>query len=399
MSDKDEHRPGLKDRLTARFETARARYPMLDHAVSTFQHYSNVQGSVLAGAVTYFGFLSFFPVLALAFAAIGYVALAYPGAEDALLTALQQVLPGLVGDESSSAPIKISTFTDSAATASVFGAIGLLYSGLGWLSGLREALQAVFAVPPGDKRNLVVGKGIDLVTLIVIGTVLLVSVGLSSAVSGFLGWLLDQLGLADVPGISLLLGAAGVALGIAASTVLFFVMFRLLPQPDLPNRALLRGALFGAIAFEVLKLAAAFLISSATQNPAFALLGVSLVLLVWINYFSRVALLAAAWAAMSVEGRPVVASREVQEVERIVGGEPQVPAAVGTFRAASTADGAAAPWPVGVPTADRNSGVISRTDSAAAERTRARAALAKGAAAGAAATAALLAILRRRGGG
>lgn len=391
-----DEKPGLKDRLTARLESARARFAVLDHGITAFQHYSNVQGNVLAGAVTYFGFLSFFPILALAFAVVGWVAGAVPEAEDTLLESLRQVLPGLVGEEESNAPIKVSTFTEAAGAATAFGLVGLLYSGLGWLSGLREALQALFAVPPGDKRNLVVGKAYDLVTLLVLGAVLMVSVGLSTAVTSSLETVLGWIRLDDVPGIGLLVGGVAILLGLGASVVLFFAMFRLLPNPDLPNRALARGALFGALGFEVLKLLAGFLISSATQNPAFALLGVSLVILVWINYFSRVALLAAAWAATSKEGRPVLAGREVAEVERIVAGEPQVPAAVGAFRDASTDEGAAAPWPADLPAEDRDSRSLAPTEHAAAERSRARTAMAKGAAGGAAVTAAVMAVLGRR---
>ena len=360
----DGGKPGLKDRLMARVDAVRERFGLVNHAVETVLHYNNVQGNVLAGAVTYFGFLSFFPVLALGFAAVGYVALAYPKADEDLLTGLQSVLPGLVGEEGSDAPIKISTFTDAARTATVFGAVGLLYTGLGWLSGLREALQAIFGVPPGDARNMVMGKLYDLVTLVVLGLVLVLSVSLSGLVTASLDATLGWLRLDGVPGMGVLAWAVAVSLGIAVTTALFLTMFKLLPNPDLPRMALVKGALFGALAFELLKALANTLISTATRNPAFALLGVSLVLLVYINYFSRIALLAASWAAMSAEGKPVLARREAEEVERIVGGEPQVPATVGAFRKASTDQGAAAPWPTDVAAEDRNSRALTPDASA-----------------------------------
>ena len=394
--DGEQPKPGLKDRWSARLTAARERVGLLDHAISAWQHYSNVQGNVLAGAVTYFGFLSFFPVLALAFALVGYLARAYPDAEQDLLTSLQEVLPGLVGAEGSDAPIKVSTFTDAAGAATVFGLLGLLYSGLGWLSGLREALQAVFAVPQGETRGMVKGKLFDLLTLIVLGVVLMVSVGLSGAVTASLDWTLEELGLTDVPGIGALVWVAAVALGIAASTALFLAMFRLLPDPDLPRMALLKGALFGAIAFELLKALANTLISVVTRNPAFALLGISLVLLVYINYFSRIALLAAAWAAMSLEGKPVVARREIEEVERIIGGESYVPAAVGTFREASTPEGGAAPWPLDLPADQRNTRALSPTPSAAGSRRADRVRVATGAALGASVTALVMRVRERR---
>lgn len=392
-------KPGLLGRATARLDAARRRSGLLNHAVDTVLHYNNVKGTVLSGAVTYFGFLSFFPVLALAFATVGYVARAYPDAEQDLLTGLQDVLPGLVGAEGSDAPIKISTFTDAAGSATVFGVVGLLYTGLGWLSGLREALQAVFGVPPGDARNLVMGKVFDLLTLVLLGVILVVSVSLSGAVTASLEFTLEWLGLDDVPGMGLLAVAVALVLGAAVTTTLFFTMFKLLPNPDLPRMALVKGALFGALAFEVLKALANTLIASATRNPAFALLGVSLVLLVYINYFSRIALLAASWAAMSAEGKPVLARREVEEVERIIGGEPQVPANAGTFRDASTEAGGAAPWPADLPTDQRNTAALSPgpadrpeggggADRGGAGPRTDRASLAKGALAGAAVTAA-----------
>ena len=52
----------------------------MDHLVRMVQHYGNVKGSLQAGAATYFAFLSFFPILALAFFAIGWVAQVYPDA-------------------------------------------------------------------------------------------------------------------------------------------------------------------------------------------------------------------------------------------------------------------------------------------------------------------------------
>jgi hypothetical protein len=55
----------------------------------------------------------------------------------------------------------------------------------------------------------------------------------------------------------------------------------------------------------VLKLLASKLIGLAADNPATAVLGISLVLLVWINYFSQVIMAGAAWAYTSPEARAI----------------------------------------------------------------------------------------------
>lgn len=287
-------RPGLVDRAKAKAAAVRARRPMVDHGFRMVKHYGEVQGSLLAGAVTYFGYLSFFPVLALAFGVVGYVAIVYPAARDQLILALQSLFPGLVGP-GDSAPISLDTFTESAGTASLVGAVGLLYSGLGWISALRTSLQDVFRVPTYEQPNFVRGKLVDVAALSAIGVVLLVSVSVSGAVT--------TLTERFVPGVAVLLTALGVLLGIVASTVLFFAIFSILLVHDVPRRALVKGALLAAIAFEALKLLAAVLIGQATENPATAILGTSLVLLVWINYFSRVTVFGAAWAYTSQEAR------------------------------------------------------------------------------------------------
>ena len=120
-----------KDRLTSRLNAVRRRFPLVDHVFRMVGHYGNVNGGAYAGAVTYFGFLSFFPILALAFFAVGVVAHVYPDARHQLTTAIGHVLPGIVGNGKGEIPL--STFEHNASAVGVFGVLGLLYSGLGWL--------------------------------------------------------------------------------------------------------------------------------------------------------------------------------------------------------------------------------------------------------------------------
>ena len=299
-------RPGLVDRAKAWFAELRQRRPLVDHAARMVEHMGAVQGTILAGAVTYFGYLSFFPVLVIAFTVVAVIANVVPEVEDVLITTVQSVFPDLIGTKKDS-PIQISTFTERAGTVGFLALLGLLYSGLGWISAARAGLEGVFQVPPKQRRNIVVGKLIDLMMLAVIGTVLLLSVGLSSAVTGVTRDVLVLLQFDEIPGDAMLglLKALGVVLGVAASTLLFFSMFTLLPTVDLPRSAVAKGALVAALGFEVLKLLAGTLIGLATDNPATAVLGTSLVLLVWINYFSRVIMVGAAWAYTSPEARLV----------------------------------------------------------------------------------------------
>jgi membrane protein len=281
-----------------RFARLRERRPFVDHLARMVQHYGTVNGNGLAAAVTYFAFLSFFPILALAFAIFGQVAKVYSDAQDTLVEAANSVLPGLVGGDSG---VSLSTLQSAAPGIFSVGILLTLYSGLGWLSGMREALMTVFEEPPREQPGFVPGKLRDILALLSLGSVLIVSVAVSGVATKLLTPILDALRLGPVAGVFLAILA--VALGLAANALLFFAFFRLLAAPDVPSRSLWSGALLGAVAFELLKQLSTFLLTSTANSEAFQAFGIALILLVWINYFSRVVVYAAAWAHTSPEAR------------------------------------------------------------------------------------------------
>jgi membrane protein len=306
----------LKERAAARVRTLRQRRPLVDHLVRTVLHYTDRDGNAQAGSVTFFAFLSFFPILALAFFTVGMVSDVYPDAREDLVVVLEQLLPGVVGD--SEGEIALSTFEQRAATLGWIGLVGVLYSGLGWVSGMRRALQVMFLLPREERRGFVAAKGWDLVTLVVLGLVLLLSVSLSGAVTWFSGLILEWLGLADSWLAAVLLRLLGYGLAVGATTLLLLAMFRMLARPRVASPALWHGAVAGALGFELLKAAANILITQTKEQPAFQAFGVALILVVWINYFSRLVMLSASFsytAPVAVQMRELEATALVAEEE------------------------------------------------------------------------------------
>ena len=305
----------LKERASATLARLREKYPWLDHVLRMVEHYGAVNGNGQAGAVTFFGFLSFFPILALAFFVIGLLAHLYPEVKGQMVHEIGTFLPGVIGP--GKGEISLKTMEGYSGRVGLIGLAALLYSGLGWLSGLRQALEVMFVVPRREQPNFIVGKLLDLGTLALIGLTLLLSVVLSGAVTGFTGAILGWVGVdssAVVPAV--LLGVLARLLAIAASTVLLLAMFKLLVvDPHCPPRSLLSGAVLGAFGFEALKLAAGLLLAQTKGNPAFQAFGVALILLVWINYFSRLVMYAAAWAYTS----PAALAQRTAEARRAPG--------------------------------------------------------------------------------
>ena len=308
--------PSIVDKIKQRVSDARERRPLLDHVVRTVEHYGSAKGNTQAGAVTYFAFISFFPILALAFAVIGFVARVYDGAETDLVDAVNSVLPGLVGE--GEGEISLDVIRDSAPGILSVGVVVVLYSGLGWLSSMRDALIAMFELPEREQPGFVIGKLRDLVALTLLGVVLMVSVGATGVVGGLSEQILDRVGLG--PELGWLLGISAVVIGLAANALLFFALFRVLADPGLPRRALWSGAVLGAVGFEILKQVSQLLLQSTVNSPAFQAFGIALILVVWIYYFSRVVMYAASWAYVHP------ASRTLRRVEPpTVEGPPSPP--------------------------------------------------------------------------
>ena len=273
----------------ATFQRARDSRPGFDHLVRAYQRYSADAGDRQAAAVTFFGFLSFFPLLALAAALLSYFL-----GDEAVGTVVDQVNSYAAGLADQLELRETLTSNSAAGTAGVLGLAGLLYSGLGWVDALREAVRTIWHHDV-QEGNLVVKKAKDVVALVGLGITVVLSVGVSAATGAFTGAALALVGLQETFVATAVAKVVGIALGLLASTVLFLYLYLRLPRVTAPFRRVLRGALLAAVLFEVLKRVGAVYIERTTGNPLYGAFAVVVGLLVWINLVSRLLLLCAAW--------------------------------------------------------------------------------------------------------
>jgi membrane protein len=284
----------ILDRARGRLRAARARHPALDHAARANSRYNEVRGAQVAGAVTYFGFLSFFPLLALAYAAVGYISVWFPDAEQTITDAVNDAFPSLIG--SGPGQIDIGEVESARTAAGIIGTVGLLYAGLGWLDALRIGMRRVFGTLD-EPLSFLRAKLVDLFVLLLLGSTLIASVVVSSLATSATRYALDTVGLADSQVATVLLKVLAVALALTLDTAVFAILLSRLPGAQLPWGWVRSGALLAAVGFEVLKLFGTFLIARTTQNPVYATFGVVVGLLVWMNFASRLLVYAAAWTA------------------------------------------------------------------------------------------------------
>ncbi|MBO0827371.1 MAG: YihY/virulence factor BrkB family protein [Streptosporangiales bacterium] len=291
-----------KARVGTWLRTARGRSPAFDHMVRAYKRFSDQNGTMLAGSVTYFGFLSFFPLLAVAFAILVYVVVVYPDARAQVENALQSTFPGLIG--TGEGRIDLSKTTGAGVGVGIIGLAGLIYSGTGWIDALRDALRSMWLQPPDKAPNIVIKKLLDLVVLVAFGVALVASVSFSSLATSATRLAVDAVGGSHVTGMGVTLRILAIVVAVAFDSVVFALLFGVLPGVRSPLRLLVRGAVLGAIGFEVLKLIGTWLIGRTTSNPVYGAFAIMVGLLIWINFVSRVTLLAAAWTATGIPPEP-----------------------------------------------------------------------------------------------
>ncbi|MBA3248797.1 MAG: YihY/virulence factor BrkB family protein [Geodermatophilaceae bacterium] len=307
----------MKQRLV--WLTSRRWVKHLGRAVS---HYLDRQADLLAAGITYFGFLALFPVILLAVSVAGFVLSGRPDLQADLIDKIRVAVPGDLGEQLVDA---VQTAIDNSGTVGVIGLVGLLYAGIGWMSKMRVAMQTIWRGQP-LLGNFVKDKLRDLIALVGLGGALLASVALTAVANGLTSLVLELLGLDGVPGIGVLTRALGIVVAIAGTTLIFLWLFIRLPQLKVPVRAVLPGAIFGAVGFEVLKLVGTYYLTIVAQSPAAAVFTSAIGLLVWIYFSSRFLLFAAAWTSTlpAVSERIVTEAAEGQPLEPLVEG-PAVP--------------------------------------------------------------------------
>lgn len=281
---------GVEDGVKRALRRARARSRVVDHLGRAYVRYRDKRGDRMAAALTFYGFLSFFPLVALAYAVTGYAVAISPHAHEAVAKAIDQVVPELAHS------LPVDRIAAAKAGAGVFALIGLSWTGLGWIGAWRESLRTIWQGGEGE-GNVIVNRVRDLGVLCLLGLALLVSVLLSSAASAATHAVLGWMGLANVTGAGTLLRLIALSVAVVADGAIFMILFTTLAGTKASWRQLLRGCVFGAVGFETLKLVGALLVAHTVHNPVYASFAVIAGLLVWINLSSRFILFTAAWTA------------------------------------------------------------------------------------------------------
>ena len=296
-------------------ERYRRRYPGLDHLLQAARSYSDHHGDHYAAAITFFSVLSLVPMLMIAFAVAGFVLAGNPQLLHHLQGQVQTAVPGDLG-------ATLNQVIDGAIASrqgvGIIGLVGALYSGLGWMSNLREALTEQWRASSGDQApaagSFLRTKLVDLLALLGLGVALVMSFAVTGAGTAFAGAVLNATGFGDIPGARLVWTAVAVTASITGMWLVFLWVIARLPRQPVPLRRAIRAAWVGAIGFEILKQAFAVYLDSVTASPTGKLFGPVIGLMVFAYFVSRFLLFLTAWAAVIRQVPDIPAQRRPSTV-------------------------------------------------------------------------------------
>lgn len=272
--------------LEQRWERLKLTLPL-----RAWKRYGDLRGNRLAGACSFYGFVSLFPLLVLGASIVS--AIAGDSGVETMQDVVDENLPGL--------EIKVEEFHRNAGAIGVVGAVTLLFTGLGWVDGVRAAVRSMWRLDD-EPGNMVVRKALDFVALVGLGLLIVISWGASVLLGHWAEELLDQLGLGGAGGTLALRAVTG-ALSVAVSALLFGYLLAGLPRIVVPPRVLAVAAVLGAVVFELLKQFLVQYVAGPAARGSYAAFGVPLAMLAWIYLVTRLLMLLAALTAESAADR------------------------------------------------------------------------------------------------
>jgi membrane protein len=254
----------------------------------TAAHWMEDNALRLSAALAYYSIFSIAPLLVLAVGLAGWLL-----GEKAVSGHLSDELQGLMGYQASQAMqtmIASASKPSQSLTATIVGLVTLLVGASGVFGQLKDALNTIWEVRPKPGlgiRAFVRERLLTFGMVLVIGFLLLVSLLLSSMLSALTHWMKVLLHLPDW------LGGAGLIASFAVVTLLFALIFKVLPDVKIAWKHVWIGAATTAFFFEIGKFGLAFYLGRESTTSSFGSAGSVVLLLLWVYYASCILLFGA----------------------------------------------------------------------------------------------------------
>ncbi|MCA1836061.1 MAG: YihY/virulence factor BrkB family protein [Actinobacteria bacterium] len=259
--------------LTARLDRFQRRHTWLGFPLGVIYKFIDDQGGYLAALITYYGFVSLFPLLLLLVSVLGFTLDGNPAFQQALLGSALQQFP-IIGPQLQQ---NVGAIHGSRMGV-ILGIIGAVYGGLGVSVAVQTALNRVWAVPRYARPDPVFSRLRGLLLFVLLGAFLLITTALSAA-----GPVAASLGYGGA-----WTSLAAIAIAIAANVGTFLIVLRVLTAHEIRLADLIPGAVCAGVAVHALQIGGAFFVGYELRGTSqiYGVFGLVLGLLAYLYLLS-----------------------------------------------------------------------------------------------------------------
>lgn len=255
--------------------------------------------SMLGAALAFYTALSLAPMLLIF---IGVVGIVYGGddaaARDKVVAQTTEYV-GKEGAQAVEATLSSSKSKTGGIVSTVVGVVSVLLGATGVFAQLQEALNIIWKVDPPPKVPTNAGflakawaqvrnRLLSFSVLCGLAFLMLVSLALSTVIGVVQNWMSGHLGESAV-----LMRVVNLTLSIGLATLLFAMIFKVLPARKITWSRVMLGAFVTSLLFNVGKYLIGLYLSQTAAGSSFGAAGSLMVLLIWIYYSTQILLLGA----------------------------------------------------------------------------------------------------------
>jgi membrane protein len=270
----------MPNRIVAAIDAYQRRHRWLGFPLAVLYKFGDDQGPYLTALITYYGFLSLFPLLLLMVTILGYALQGDPHLQARVVSSTVAELPVIGGQLRDNVHA-----LKGSGVALAIGIIGTLYGCLGVAGATQNAFNRAWAVPRNERPNPIALRTRSMLLVLVLGVGVIVTTGLSglATAAGALGaTLATWLGIAAIP------------LATVVNVGLFMVAFRVLTASRAPWRQLRVGAVVAGIGWQVVQMLGTYLVTLLKGAPeTYGVFGLVLGAIAWIYLLALVVVFAA----------------------------------------------------------------------------------------------------------
>ena len=255
----------------------------------TFKEFVADKAMRLSAALAYYSVFSLAPLLIIAISIAGSIY-----GEDAARGAIEYQLKDAIGGDAARVVqemVKAAYLDDKGTLMTVVGVVILLATASVVFAQLKDAMNTIWGIgvkPGRGVKGFVRTRLLALSMVLVIGFLLLVSLGITTATAAATNWMSNSL---PIPSFIFQTLSFLVSLGVV--TVLFALIFKILPDADIRWREVWIGALITAILFTIGKLLLSLYLGREGAASAYGAAGALILLLSWVYYSANILLLGA----------------------------------------------------------------------------------------------------------